>query len=59
MVFVQRDSTHFEKRRIEGGSRDSRWVEVTRGVKAGEKIVASGSFYLKATFLRGQVGEKE
>ncbi len=59
VVFVQRDSTHFEKRPIGGGSRDRRWVEVTRGVKAGEKIVASGSFYLKATFLRGQVGEKE
>jgi len=59
VVFVQRDSTHFEKRPIEGGGRDSRWVEVTKGVKAGEKIVASGSFYLKATFLQGQVGEKE
>ena len=31
-------------------------VEVREGLKAGEKIVAAGSFYLKTALLRERIG---
>jgi len=59
VVFVQRDPTHFEKRVIQIGDRSQDWVEVLTGVQKGEKVVTQGSFYVKSTFLKDQMGGEE
>lgn len=59
VVFVRVAPSEFERRPVKPGVRDGDWVEVSSGVKAGEAVVARGSFALKATLLREQIGEKE
>ncbi|MBZ5555406.1 MAG: efflux RND transporter periplasmic adaptor subunit [Acidobacteriia bacterium] len=58
VAFVQRNETTFEKRPLRLGTRTSQWVEILQGVKAGEKVVSKGSFYLKSTILRGQISSE-
>ena len=58
VAFVQRNETTFEKRPLRLGTRTSQWAEIIEGVKAGEKVVSKGSFYLKSTLLRGQISSE-
>ncbi|MBZ5538477.1 MAG: efflux RND transporter periplasmic adaptor subunit [Acidobacteriia bacterium] len=58
VAFVQSNETTFEKRPLRLGTRTSQWVEIIEGVKAGEKVVSKGSFYLKSTILRGQISSE-
>jgi cobalt-zinc-cadmium efflux system membrane fusion protein len=58
VVFVRKDATHFEKRVVELGQRSEDWVEVKKGLKASDAIVTKGSFYLKSSLLREQIGEE-
>ena len=59
VVFVRVAPSEFDRRRVTLGVREGDWVEVSSNVKPGEMVVAQGSFALKATLLREQIGEKE
>ncbi|MSO23820.1 MAG: efflux RND transporter periplasmic adaptor subunit [Acidobacteria bacterium] len=51
-VFVQIKAQEFQRREIELGHKADGWVEVTHGLKPGERVVTQGSFYLKSTLLK-------
>jgi Cu(I)/Ag(I) efflux system membrane fusion protein len=46
VVYVDRGSGFFEPRQVRTGARDSDRVEILAGLKAGERVVASGSFLI-------------
>jgi cobalt-zinc-cadmium efflux system membrane fusion protein len=56
VVFVKTGDTEFQKREVDLGAQSDGWVEIKNGVKAGEAVVTQGSFYLKSTLLREQIG---
>lgn len=56
IVFVQQDSTRFERRSVQIGKQDQQWAEVLGGVREGEKVATTGSFYLKSVLLRDLIG---
>lgn len=58
VIFVERDQTHFEKRVVQVGERTEEWAEVLGGLRKGEKVVTTGSFYLKSALLRALIGEE-
>ncbi len=58
LVFVRTSETEFEPRPVRLGESSDGWVEVI-GVKAGETVAAHGSFFLKSTMLRSQIGGEE
>jgi len=58
VVFLQLDSTHFEKRPVHLGAQGVRWVEVLDGLEAGEVVVTEGSFYLKSALMGGGLGHQ-
>ena len=56
-VFVQTGATSFAVRPVlPGASRDGR-VEVTSGLKAGDRIVVKGAFLVKSQLLKGSLAE--
>ena len=57
IVFVRTAATRFERRVVETGLTAQGLVEIGSGLKAGEEIVTSGSFYLKTALLRDRVGD--
>ncbi len=61
VVFVERGPGRFEKRTIRKGlsvwTPEGEWVEVTEGLRAGERIVVRGSFLLKSEVLKGVIVE--
>ncbi|MBS1852832.1 MAG: efflux RND transporter periplasmic adaptor subunit [Acidobacteria bacterium] len=59
VVFVQTDSATFIRRKVEVGQQDGQNVEITSGMKPGERVVANGSFYLKAALQRELIGGEE
>jgi cobalt-zinc-cadmium efflux system membrane fusion protein len=59
VVFVQRDASHFERRAVTLGSRNEQFVEISSGIRQGEKVVANGSFYIKSALLRDLIGGEE
>ena len=46
-VFVQNNPTSFEKRSVTVGETDGRYVQITEGVEAGERVVSKGGVILK------------
>jgi cobalt-zinc-cadmium efflux system membrane fusion protein len=52
-VFLPKDATHFEIRRIGRGRDLAGEVEILSGVRAGETIVVDGAFLLKAQAEKG------
>lgn len=57
-VFVAGDAPNtFVKRPITVGRRGAGRVEVSQGLREGERVVTGGSFELKAESLRSQLGE--
>lgn len=46
VVFVRTDKEHFEPRSVELGHQDDVWVEVTKGLKAGEEVVTGANFLI-------------
>jgi len=58
-LFVQMEPTKFEKRVVRVGQRDEKRAEILSGVRAGETVVASGSFYLKSALMRELIGGEE
>lgn len=59
VVFVQIEPTKFEKRVVRVGERDEQKAEILSGLRASEKVVASGSFYLKSALMRELIGGEE
>jgi cobalt-zinc-cadmium efflux system membrane fusion protein len=59
VVFIQRDSTHFEKRIVQLGKTAGDWVEITSGLKKDDKVVSRGAFFVKSTLLKNQLGGEE
>lgn len=55
-VFVPKDATHYEIRRIGRGRDLGAEVEVLSGLSAGETIVVDGAFLLKAHAEKGEAG---
>ncbi len=47
VVYVLLDGEHFEKRDIELGIRDSGFVEIKSGLKAGERVVTKGAYAIR------------
>lgn len=58
-VFVAGPSGSFERREVSLGGTEEGWVEVTEGLKEGEKVASEGSFLLKSELLKGSVAEEE
>lgn len=54
-VFVQKSDTLFEKRIVKSGFHLDEKVEITEGLKAGEKVVTKGSFYLKSELKKSEI----
>ena len=59
VVFVRASEIEFEPRTVELGTQSNGWVEIRSGIKDGETVVAHGSFFLKSTMLRSQIGGEE
>ncbi len=58
-VFVRVGEGVFERRSITTGRTVDHQVEILDGVRSGEQVVAQGSFLLKSTLLRDQIGGHE
>lgn len=56
LVFVQLAPERYEARRVELGPTDGDSIEITRGVKPGERVVTEGSFLLKTETLKDSIG---
>jgi cobalt-zinc-cadmium efflux system membrane fusion protein len=55
-VFLPKDASHFEIRRIGRGRDLGGEVEVLSGLRAGETVVVDGAFLLKAQAEKGEAG---
>jgi cobalt-zinc-cadmium efflux system membrane fusion protein len=53
VVFV-RSGVHFEARPVALGRRNGEYVEVLRGLSAGERYATDNSFVIKAELAKGQ-----
>lgn len=58
VVFVALDDNRFEKRVVKTGMEQHGRLQVTEGIKEGEKVVVTGSFILKSEMLKGELGEE-
>ena len=56
VVFVRTGPTTFERRDVSLGSTADGLVEVVSGLRPGESIVSTGSFYLKTALLHERIG---
>jgi cobalt-zinc-cadmium efflux system membrane fusion protein len=55
IVFVQREGEAFERRPVTLGARSGNLVQVTSGVKAGERVVTTGAYLVRLASLSTQV----
>ena len=44
VVYIQQSGESFERRVVQPGMRDGDWVAITRGLKAGERVVTKGAY---------------
>jgi cobalt-zinc-cadmium efflux system membrane fusion protein len=59
IVFVPISETEFQLREVETSVSVDGWVQITRGVVAGEKVVTTGAFQLKSEARRESFGGHE
>ena len=59
VAFVRTGATRFERRILTLGLQRTDWVEVKKGVAAGEDVATKGSFGLKAILLRSLLGSTD
>ncbi|MBL4560809.1 MAG: efflux RND transporter periplasmic adaptor subunit [Labilibaculum sp.] len=52
-VFVQLSGESFEKRFVNIGVSNGREVEITSGIKAGERVVSKGAYFVKLASMAG------
>jgi RND family efflux transporter MFP subunit len=55
-VFVQRGGESFEKRAVKTGARSGGLVEITDGLKAGERVVTRGAYSVKLASSKSETG---
>jgi len=55
IVFVQREGEVFERRPVSLGARAGNVVQVTSGIRAGERVVTSGAYLVRLASLSTQV----
>jgi cobalt-zinc-cadmium efflux system membrane fusion protein len=58
VLFVTGDDAEFIPREIVTGARGEGRVEVTAGLKEGERYAAKGGFLLKSELKKGELGEE-
>jgi cobalt-zinc-cadmium efflux system membrane fusion protein len=58
-VFVQRAATLFEAQPVETGRSSAGRVEITSGLKPGDRVVVTGGFLLKSQLLKRALAEEE
>lgn len=58
-VFLVKNDSTFIKQYVETGTEFSGFVEITSGLKKGDKIVTKGVFFLKSELLKETLGEEE
>jgi len=54
-VFVQVDGEHFEKRAVTLGDADGAFIEITKGIAKGERIVTRGGYDIHLAALMGTI----
>lgn len=59
IVFVPLSETEFRTRSVETGVASEGWIQITRGLAVGEKVVTTGAFQLKSEARRGSFGGHE
>ena len=59
VVFVARAEYAFEPRSVDVAPSGGEWVEVVRGLAAGERVVTTGSFSLKSELKKDELGGEE
>jgi cobalt-zinc-cadmium efflux system membrane fusion protein len=57
LVFVSNGKSEYEPREVDLGFEDEEYVQVKRGLRAGEKVAVEGSFLLKSELLKSEMGE--
>lgn len=57
VVFVNRSPNIFEMQKVTVGRKQGRYVEITKGLIAGDQAVVKGAFKLKAMILKEEIGE--
>jgi membrane fusion protein, heavy metal efflux system len=58
VVFVRTSDTTFEKRPVQTGREQGGYVEITGGLKEGERVVTRGGFFIKSALLKGTLEEE-
>jgi membrane fusion protein, heavy metal efflux system len=59
VIFIAKNDTTFEKRKIESGPEIDGKIEIKKGLHEGEKYVSKGAFYLKSELMKESFGEGE
>ncbi len=55
-LFIQKEDSTFEKTPVTICCAQNELVEITKGVKNGDKIVVKGAFYLKSELMKASLG---
>jgi multidrug efflux pump subunit AcrA (membrane-fusion protein) len=55
VAFVQVSGETFEKRELKVGIRDSGFVQVLEGIKAGERVVTKGAYAIRLSSISGVI----
>ena len=57
-VFVREAPTKFEKREVELGAQWPAWVEIVKGIAAGDVVVSQGGFILKSEIAKAELAHE-
>lgn len=57
-VFIRESATRFRRQNVQLGLRAGNLIEVKAGLKAGDTVVAAGSFYFKTALQRELIGDE-
>lgn len=58
VLFITGDDADFIPREVTTGSKVGGWMEITAGLKEGERYAAKGGFLLKSELKKGELGEE-
>ena len=58
VVFVALGEGLFEKRPVQTGRQQNAMIEVTGGLRPGERVVTRGGFFVKSEFLKSTLSEE-
>lgn len=58
IVFIALENNAFEKRVVEVGREQGEFIEITKGLEAGIRVVTKGGFFLKTELLKSSLEEE-